>query len=122
MTRQKAGHDWRRHVGGDQYKVTHDIHWEIGKKGSSLWVTVPAGFQFESSVPRMFRWLVSQHDPELLFAAALHDWLLEGHYGAIFSAGEWYSATLKYEASTWKALPICLAICAYTAIRRWGRP
>lgn len=117
-----SGLNWVEAAGADQYRVTRPTSWEVGKKGSGLFVQVPAGFQFESSIPRLLHWLVSPHDERLLWSAAIHDWLLENGYGAIFSAGEWYSGALKYRVPPRRAFSMCISIVVYTAARRIGSP
>lgn len=56
--------------------LTSDLHWEVGHKGSGLWVTVPDGFVTDlASIPAAARWLFNPNDPQTAKAAAVHDWL-----------------------------------------------
>jgi hypothetical protein len=50
------------------------LHWEIGCRGSGLWITVPSGFIFDVSVPKCLRFLIDPMNPKLTKAAALHDY------------------------------------------------
>lgn len=106
--------DWCKPIGGITYITTKPVEWHIGKKNSGHIETIPAGFPFESSVPRLkykwkwlnkllgwfqpFEWFLSPHDPLYLLAACVHDWFLEGGYKPAFAAGEWYDAAMAYHA------------------------
>ncbi|WP_026756665.1 DUF1353 domain-containing protein [Sediminimonas qiaohouensis] len=68
-------HDWCAHENG-VYRTTGTLRWEIGAKGSDLWVTVPVGFPFDVSIPRGLRWAFDPHDVRYLKAAALHDYAI----------------------------------------------
>lgn len=96
------------------WRTLDPITWEIGKKGSGLWVTVPAGFEFESSVPRLCWWFFPPDDPRFLKAAAVHDWLLEASYAAAFAAGEWHSAAKSSGAPPVRRYLAFLAVAAWT--------
>lgn len=62
---------------GIKYKVEKPLAWEVGAPNTlGCIVRVPAGFRFEVSIPWMFRWLMSPHDPRYLRAACFHDFLL----------------------------------------------
>lgn len=61
---------------GPGYITNAPIKWEVGAKGSGLWLTVPKGFTFDVSVPRGLRWLFDPHDPRYLLAACLHDYAI----------------------------------------------
>jgi hypothetical protein len=82
--------------------------WEVGIKGSGLFVTVPDGFVSDlASIPRWLHWLLNPYDPQTVKAAIVHDWLtpddeersLPGYmpeYRPLWnqrtSAGEFYAA------------------------------
>lgn len=68
--------DWCRPHEGLSYVTLAPLRWEVGAKGSGLWVEVPVGVVFDVSVPRLFRWLFSPRDWRYLAAACLHDWTL----------------------------------------------
>lgn len=61
---------------GAGYITTAPLEWEVGRKGSGLWVRVPVGMCFDVSVPRPLRLVFNPHDPRYLKAAALHDYAL----------------------------------------------
>lgn len=50
--------------------------WEVGVKGSGLFVTVPDGFTSDlASIPRWLHWALNPYDPQTVKAAIIHDWL-----------------------------------------------
>lgn len=65
--------NWRW-IEGKKYITTQYTHFHGTPVGD---VTVPPAFPFEVSVPPWLEWAVDPHDPVWLWAALLHDWLLE---------------------------------------------
>lgn len=58
------------------YCLLEDLRWEVGFKGSGLWITVPKGFVTDlASIPRIGWSLFNGYAPETAKAAAVHDWL-----------------------------------------------
>lgn len=106
--------DWCKPVGGTDYITTKSIDWHVGKKNSGLIVTVPKGFIFQSSVPRLLWSVFSPHDPQYLWAACIHDWLLKKGYRPAFAAGEWYDGAMAYDAPKWKTRMAHLGIFKHT--------
>jgi len=50
--------------------------WEVGVRGSGLFVTVPDGFVSDlASIPRWLHWALNPYDPCTVKAAIIHDWL-----------------------------------------------
>lgn len=74
-------------------------------------LTVPAGREFESSVPRMLRWVFSPDDPVFLKSAVIHDVLLEEGFRKAFADSQWFEAALSEHAPEW------LTWMAYSAMR-----
>ena len=68
--------DWCCPLLGHRFQTIKDVAWELGAKGSGLWVRVPAGYVFDVSVPRLLRWITRPDDLRLLKAACLHDYAL----------------------------------------------
>lgn len=83
--------EWYRPHGAG-YITTAPILWDIGKKGSGWVLCIPAGFEFESSVPRALWWLFSPDDPDFLKSACIHDWLLENGFCRAMADAEWLDA------------------------------
>jgi hypothetical protein len=101
-------------LSGARYGLLAPLRWRIGGPLVDHAVLIPAGFTFDSSVPRALRWLLSPHDPRFLLAACIHDWLLEQGYGRAQAAAEWYDGARAGGA------PASLARCAYIAVASWA--
>lgn len=97
MSVYTTARDWYASRTGGGYLTIDPISWEIGRKGSGLFVTVPAVFFFDVTVPRALRWLFDPHDPRYLKASALHDYLLLQGWDRP-SAGAVFYAALKADA------------------------
>lgn len=85
--------DWSKRKGSG-YVITKTLSWEIGRKGSNLWIHVPEGFNFDMSVPRVLQWLFDPYDPRYIKAAALHDYTLRQGWDRV-SAAATFDAGLK---------------------------
>jgi hypothetical protein len=97
-----------------RWRTTEDIPWEVGAVNSGYFEVIPAGTEFESSVPWLFRWIIDRDDPKLLLAALVHDYLLEtGVYGPAQAAAEWYDGALAAGAPKWKAKLIYVGIAIW---------
>lgn len=97
---------WCKKGGARGYVTTRPLIWWIGKKESGWLLIVPAGREFESSVPRGLRWLFSPDDPFFLKSACIHDTLLEEGYRVAFADSQWFEAALSENAPplrTWLA-------------------
>ncbi len=114
MSKATTYDDWERD--GDCYRLRSPLAWEIGNKGSGWLLVIPAGFVFESSVPRIASWIVSPHYRPWLLAAAVHDRLLEEGFDKAFAAGEWLRAVRAMAAKDRKAW---LALPAYYGVVLW---
>jgi hypothetical protein len=89
---------WCLKGGARGYVVTRALSWDIGKSGSGWVLYVEAGREFESSVPRLFRWFLSPDDPFFLKAAVVHDALLEGGCRPAFADSQWVEVALSEHA------------------------
>jgi hypothetical protein len=72
--------------------VTDPVIWEVGAKGSGLFVVVQRGMLFDISVPSCLRWFLSPHDRRVLKAAALHDYLLGLGWDRVTAAAIFHDA------------------------------
>ena len=79
-------------TGNPKFVVLLPIIWEFGKKGSNYIFTVPAGFIFDVSIPKIATIFFDPTDIKYLKAAALHDCLLENKYDWVFSAAAFNEA------------------------------
>lgn len=78
--------DWCFSCVDTTYCTTKALSWEVGKKGSGLWLTVPSPYSFDVSVPRALWWMFSPHDKRYLKAAALHDYALDQGWASVAAA------------------------------------
>lgn len=100
-----------------RWRTTQPIDWEVGRKGSGDWVTIPPGREFESSVPWWAVWYLHPDDPRYLLAAAVHDYMLEsGRYGRAQAAAEWFDGALAGGAPTRQAKVAYIAVAAWAVI------
>lgn len=97
------------------YVTLKDIDWTVGGKHSDHIVTIPHGFQFESSVPWFLRWIVSPYNEKFLLSACIHDYLLEEKkYESLAAAAEWHSAAKKSGAGFFSRVSMFIFIALFT--------
>jgi Protein of unknown function (DUF1353) len=77
------------------YALDKDIIWRIGCPTGPLYI-VPAGFEFDVSIPWWLYWLFSPHEPKYFKAAAIHDHMLEAGWDSL-TAGANFHEALKAE-------------------------
>jgi hypothetical protein len=109
--------DWCKPGGSRGYVVTRSFGWNIGRKASPWVLTLEAGREFESSVPRWLTWAFLPDDPLYLKAAAVHDKLLETGHRRAFADSQWYEAALSERAPRTKTRIVYLAM----VLRRYWR-
>lgn len=102
---------WCKQGGSRGYVTTRSLEWWIGKKQSGWLLDIPAGREFESSVPQWLQWLWSPDDPYFLKSACIHDALLEEGFREAFADSQWFEAALSEHA------PPLRTWLAYTAMR-----
>ena len=67
---------WYETLDKPNYRTRKGVEWEIGTEGSGLWLRVPIGFEFDVSVPWIFRLWFRPSDVRFLKASCLHDYAL----------------------------------------------
>lgn len=113
------GLDWCAPGGSRGYVTIRETRWEIGKRGSGWVLVIPAGKEFESSVPTLtwrlpwlqrwlswfqpFHWWLSPDDPDFLWPANVHDALLEAGYRREFADSQWLEAAMSQGAPRGKS-------------------
>lgn len=105
--------DWCTPIGGILYKSTKPLTWEVGTKGSGLYVTVPVDTTFDVSIPKGLRWLFDPHNPKYLKAAALHDMLLLQNWARTTAGAEFHEALKSDGVTLWKRLAMWLAVSLF---------
>lgn len=109
-------HPMPLHLDGIRYTLVENLRWEIGRKGSGLWLEVPKGYSFDVSVPRALRWLINPHQRALLLPAALHDFTVEDGWEWQTSAGLWHHGLCAMGVHSAYALFVGVSI--FTFFRR----
>lgn len=102
--------DWVEHVAGIDYRAKLPLIWEVGRKGSGLFFTIPRGRIFDVSVPRLLRWLFSPHDPRFLKAAALHDEMLKDGWSRLSAGAEFAEALKADQVSSRERMAMWLSV------------
>lgn len=101
-----------------RWSVVEPVVWHIGRDGSDNIIVIPAGTEFESSVPWWARWFIGQDDPRFLLAALVHDVMLErGIYGRAQAAAEWLDGALAGGAPPWKARVAYVGVAIWAVVR-----
>lgn len=95
---------------GEIYITTKPLAWEIGRKGSALWLRVPVGFAFDVSIPRCLRWIWSPHNPQYLKAAALHDYALIDGWDRVSAAAAFSEALMASGVGRFTRLAMVLGV------------
>lgn len=105
------GDDWYENGGRRGYISVRDLDWCIGRKDSGWILTIPAGTEFESSVPAVLKWVFPPDDPRFLKSALIHDYLIESGYRRAFADSQWFEAALSVQA------PVLRTWVAYSGMR-----
>jgi len=100
-------------IGGGDYVTDADLRWDIGRLGSGLTYVVRAGFQFDVSIPALFRWAFDPNDRRFLKAAALHDHMLLDDWSRIESAAVFHEALKADKVPRLKRLAMFLAVALW---------
>ena len=99
------------------YELKADLVWNIGKKESGWSLTIPKGREFDISVPRWLRWILSPDDRCVLPAAAIHDELLNQGHDVAFASSEFRRAVLARGGGMIWAWMLFWATLVWTAWR-----
>lgn len=96
-------------LGGIRYRLDAPLVWRIGHIDGPAY-TVPAGFEFDMSVPRFLRWLFDPHRRDFHKAAALHDHMLESGWSRITAGAEFHNALHADGVAAWRRLLALFAV------------
>jgi hypothetical protein len=107
--------NWYRPLDGIDYATTRSLTWEIGRKGSGSFLTVPPQFAFNVSIPWYLRWWLDPHNPKFHKAAALHDFALEDGWARTSAAAAFSEALRAAGVNRWIRLAMVSAVIFY----RW---
>ena len=98
-----------------KWRLRDSLQWEVGKKGSGLWVLVPPGFETDlASIPWWARGFLNPADARFAKAAILHDHLLAAKWTKPSAAAVFVDALIADEVSKWTATLMGLAVWLWT--------
>lgn len=102
---------WCEHVAGIDYVTTKALDFEVGAKGSGLWLQVPGGFTFDVSSPWLLWWWINPHDPKYQKAAAPHDYALHVlKWDRVTAAALFSDALRSTGAGRWERFVLVVAV------------
>jgi hypothetical protein len=104
---------WAAHVSGIRYRSLEALVWSVGHSGSGLLFVVPAGREFDLSVPWWARLFIDPHDQRYLKAAALHDEMLAAGWSRTEAAGSFHEALRADGAGLLERLSMFLAVALW---------
>ena len=96
----------------EKFETTQSLRWELGRKGSGMWLEVPAKYPFDVTVPSMFlRLFVNPRDARYLKASCLHDYALhEKGWDRVTSAAAFSEALKADKVGKTRRLLMVLAV------------
>ena len=95
------------------FATTRVLQWEVGRKGSGMWIEVPVGFGFDVSVPCGLRWLFNPRHARYLKAACLHDYALSQQWDRVAAAAVFADALKADGVGRWRRLTMTLAVIVW---------
>lgn len=104
--------DWHKPYAAG-YVSTAELSWEVGRIGSGLFVLVPAGFEFDVSVPWFACWLFNPLDPRYRKAAALHDWALSEGWDRVAAAALFNDALAASDVGKAERLAMTIGVITW---------
>ncbi len=96
------------------WRLSCPLQWEIGRKGSKLWVLVPPGFETDlASIPFWARPLFNPADARFAKASVLHDYLISKGWAPPSASAAFAEALTADGVGKWRASIMGLAVLAY---------
>lgn len=93
---------------GIRFRLARDLVWHIGHETGPAY-PVPAGFEFDVSIPRWLWWLFDPREQAFLKGAALHDHMLIHGWSRLTAAAEFHNALKADGVRLWRRLAMFLA-------------
>lgn len=101
-----------RAVSGYTYALVEPLIWHVGTLNGPVY-EVPAGFEFDVSIPWWARWIFDPHAHDYHKAAALHDHMLIAGWNRMTAGGEFHEALKADKVVLWRRLAMFLAVVLY---------
>lgn len=93
------------------WRTKNAIVWQVGFKGSHLWVRIPAGTVTDlATIPWFARPVFRSADARYAKAALLHDTMLRSGWSPQTAAAEFRSALIADGVSLWRVNIMFLAV------------
>lgn len=104
---------------GGRWQLDAPLAWEIGRKGSGLVFTVPAGFVTDlASIPALVRWWLNPADARFAKASILHDAMLaDPEFSRATASAEFHGALLANGVTRLKAVIMASVVLVWTVAR-----
>lgn len=104
---------------GGLFTSNSPLFWELGKKGSNLWIEVPASFPSDGpSIPKIFTLFFSRKNPKYQKAARLHDWLCDEDWTSSSAFSVFKDALKADKASFYERWVMSLCVLFYRSYRQ----
>jgi hypothetical protein len=104
---------------GGLWRLDCALQWEVGKKGSGLWVLVPPGFETDlASIPFWARLWFNPADARFAKASALHDYLVAKGWAPPSASAVFAEALVADGVGRWRASIMGLAVLIYAYFTR----
>ncbi|MBU2533335.1 MAG: DUF1353 domain-containing protein [Alphaproteobacteria bacterium] len=101
------------------WRLAETLAWEIGRKGSELFVFLPPGFETDlASIPFWARSLFNPADARFAKASVLHDYLISTGWAPPSASAAFAEALAADGVGKWRASIMGLAVLAYAYITR----
>jgi hypothetical protein len=101
-----------------EWRLTRQLDYEVGKVGSGLMISIPAGFVTDlATVPRVFWSLFPPDDPQYSAACVLHDYLCTYHgFNQRVADAFFLEALQLLGVPWWKRIAMYYAVRSYMTI------
>jgi Protein of unknown function (DUF1353) len=105
---------------GDLWRTERDLNYEIGRKGSGLFICIPMGFKSDlGTIPVLARALLNPADAKCAAAFVLHDYLCScSEFSRTVMDAILFEALVALNTSRWKALLIHFGVSLYRLTKR----
>lgn len=102
-----------------RYAYRDPFTWEVGRKGSSLAITIGNinDYDFDVSVPLLLEPIQSPHETPVVIASGVHDWLLENDYDKAFASSEFRRVLRAFGIGSQRAWALYFATLFFTAFK-----
>lgn len=98
------------------YELGDVLVWYMAFNEPKFPLEIPKGYRVDASVPWYLEWALDPHNPDNLFAAAIHDYLLEHGCDRAVASAEFRRALRARGVRPIKAWPAFVLTLLYTEL------